>query len=221
MDDPSADSAAIPAPKGSPDGRAIAVQVMPPSVEYEPPDQPTRTMSSGALPASEAEVPVPRIGWLMPLAGEAVSVAWQKPPMSPSSLISWHGPADGLSRPWTAVSSMPLAADDDQWVVPPLSAAVTSYEPKTVAPVPYMTCAASNGSMATLPIHQPNFGVPPQARNGDAEMLSDAVALTDFQVAPPWVGVLCGRVVWCVCWLGGGFPGVFCLQWGPVRLVIN
>ena len=72
----------------------------------------------------------------MPLAGEAASVVWQNPPRSPTALTSRHGPAAGASRSWTAVSSMPSAAADDQSWAAPLSAAVTSPLPNTVAPVP-------------------------------------------------------------------------------------
>src|ERR1035438_4205827 len=53
-----------------------------------------------------------------------------------------------------------------------------------VAPVPYSTWLPLNGSIATLPIHQPNFAVPPNARNGEAEISRVALAPTSTQVAP-------------------------------------
>ena len=56
-----------------------------------------------------------------------------------------------------------------------------------VAPVPYSTWLLLNGSIATLPIHQPNFAAPPKARNGEAEMSIVALAPTSTQVDPALV----------------------------------
>ena len=120
--------------------------------------------SSGTWPASAIDVPVDTMGEIIPPDGDADSEVWQKPPRSPTALISLHDPAAGTSRSSTAVSSMPVAAADDQVVGCPLSAAVRSLVPNTVAPVPYIARLPLNGSMAIEPIHQPNLGVPPQAR---------------------------------------------------------
>src|SRR5580692_341621 len=129
-------------------------------------------------------VPVDRMGWIIPEAGERSRVGWQNPPRSPTALTRRHGPAAGTTRSLTAVSSIPLAAADDQCVGWPRSAAVTSSLPYTVAPVPNITWAGSNGSIATDAIHQPNLGAVPQARNGEAEMSSFADTPTSVQVAP-------------------------------------
>ncbi len=53
--------------------------------------------------------------------GDWVSEVWQKPPRSPTALISLQslGPA-GTSRALTEVSSMPLEALAEKSTVPPL-----------------------------------------------------------------------------------------------------
>ncbi len=53
--------------------------------------------------------------------------------------------------------------------------------------MPKTAWSGLNGSIAIEAIHQPNFGVAPNARNGDAEMSSVAFAPTSAQVAPPSV----------------------------------
>src|SRR5215212_3304286 len=83
----------------------------------------------------------------------------RKPLMSPSALRS-GAPAGGLTRSWTAVSSMPCAMTLIViWLVVLKSHVVRFVLPYRVAPVPYMKRLALNGSISSASVIQPSFGL--------------------------------------------------------------
>ncbi len=181
--EPSAETAAVPAPAPLEGALAKGFQLAPPSVDQAPccsPPSPTRTMNSGFAWAKSMPVVLLNCGPDSALEGTLVRSSCRKLLTSSSALISgWPG---ALAKSSTAVSSRP-AAGTVQCVWPEWSAAVTSRLAHMPEPVPYRTCPESNGSMAIAPIQCPM----PLPTYGAAELSRTEVAPRAFQEAKPSV----------------------------------